>query len=53
MNLLEARRITEDWRHIYNTLRPHGALGDLTPEAFALQLLNSQQTESVLAEVLQ
>jgi len=53
VDLWEARRLTEDWRLIYNTLRPHGALGDLTPEAFAQQLLNSAQTESVLVEVLQ
>ena len=53
VDLWEARRLTEDWRLIYNTLRPHGALGDLTPEAFAQQLLNSAQAESVLVEALQ
>jgi putative transposase len=53
IDLLEARRITEDWRQIYNTLRPHGALGHLTPEAFARQLLNSPLADSVLADALQ
>jgi len=53
VNLWEARRIAESWRQIYNTLRPHGALGDLTPEAFALQVLKSPEKETVLAEDLQ
>ena len=29
--LLEARVLVEDWRIEYNTLRPHSALGYLTP----------------------
>jgi putative transposase len=34
-SLLEAQVITEDWRIDYNESRPHGALGDMTPEEFA------------------
>jgi putative transposase len=34
-SLLEARVLVEDWRIEYNTLRPHSALGYLTPTEFA------------------
>lgn len=40
--LLEAQVLAEDWRIEYNTYRPHGSLGDLTPEAFRQQWLNNQ-----------
>lgn len=40
--LLEAKVLAEDWRIEYNTYRPHGSLGDLTPEAFRQQWLNNQ-----------
>jgi len=40
--LLEAQVLAEDWRIEYNTYRPHGSLGDLTPEAFRRQWLNNQ-----------
>jgi putative transposase len=53
LDLTDARRIIEAWRHIYNTLRPHGSLDHQTPEAFAQQLLNSKMTEDFLVEVLQ
>ncbi len=33
--LLEARVLVEDWRIEYNTVRPHSALGYLTPTDFA------------------
>jgi putative transposase len=33
--LLEARVLVEDWRIQYNTLRPHSALGYLTPTEYA------------------
>ncbi len=33
--LEEARAIVEAWREDYNTVRPHSALGDLTPNEFA------------------
>jgi len=36
-NLLEARRLIEDWRQHYNERRPHSSLGYRTPAAFARQ----------------
>jgi putative transposase len=33
--LLEAQVLVEDWRIEYNTLRPHSALGYLTPTDYA------------------
>jgi len=37
VSLADARRIIEQWRIDYNTVRPHSALGTLTPAAFAQQ----------------
>ncbi len=34
LNLREARVVIEDWRHHYNTERPHSQLGYLSPEGF-------------------
>ena len=34
-SLKEARAVIEEWRSDYNGYRPHGSLGDLTPEQFA------------------
>lgn len=34
----EARVIIENWRRHYNTVRPHSALGGLTPHAYAQSL---------------
>jgi putative transposase len=34
-SLEDARRTIEGWRQDYNTQRPHGALGNLTPQAYA------------------
>jgi putative transposase len=34
-SLLEAQLLVEDWRIEYNTLRPHSALGYLTPTDYA------------------
>jgi putative transposase len=36
LNLTEARQIIESWRYDYNHLRPHGRLGALTPNEFAV-----------------
>jgi putative transposase len=33
--LLEAQVLVEDWRIEYNTLRPHSALGYLSPTDYA------------------
>jgi putative transposase len=35
----EARRAIEDWRRDYNEARPHSALADEAPSAFAARLL--------------
>ncbi len=34
-SLLEAKIVIEDWRHTYNTLRPHSSLTWKTPAAYA------------------
>ena len=34
-SLLEAQVLVEDWRIEYNTVRPHSALGYLTPTDYA------------------
>lgn len=34
-SLAKARRIIENWRIDYNTLRPHSSLGGLAPSVFA------------------
>ena len=36
--LSEVRRIVSAWRHDYNNVRPHSALGNLTPNEFANNL---------------
>ncbi len=38
--LLEAQVLAEDWRIEYNTIRPHGSLGGLTPTAYYQQWIN-------------
>jgi putative transposase len=39
----DARRIIEAWRHDYNTVRPHSALGYLTPEEFEQLSVNAAE----------
>ena len=39
MSLPAARSIVEAWRGDYNAVRPHSALGNLTPEEFAEQMV--------------
>ena len=34
-SLAHARIALDEWRHDYNTERPHSALGNLTPVAYA------------------
>ena len=41
-----ARVVTQDWRTIYNTIRPHGSLGGLTPAEFA-QICKDKEKETV------
>ncbi|WP_368482931.1 transposase [Desulfovibrio sp. DV] len=33
-SLAEAKRIIEDWRKDYNTVRPHSALAGMSPEEY-------------------
>jgi len=35
LSVAEARTIVEQWRQDYNTVRPHGSLGQRTPAAYA------------------
>lgn len=35
ISLVDAKAIIETWRVDYNTIRPHGSLGQLTPAAYA------------------
>lgn len=44
--LLEVQVLAEDWRIEYNTFRPHGSLGGLTPEAFRQQWINNHDSLS-------
>ena len=37
LSLADARDRIEHWRREYNEDRPHSALGNLTPQAFAIQ----------------
>lgn len=39
MNLGEAKQIIEQWRTIYNAVRPHSSLGYLTPDEYANKLM--------------
>ena len=41
-DLAEARAEAALWRRIYNTVRPHGALGYLTPAAYRESLLKEE-----------
>ena len=41
-SLEDARRTIEAWRQEYTTERPHGALGNLPPAAFAAQWTSSR-----------
>ncbi len=34
-SLVEARLLSDEWRHRYNTERPHDALQDMSPEEYA------------------
>jgi transposase InsO family protein len=43
LSLTEARQIIEAWRYDYNHRRPHGSLGALTPNEFAV--LKGQETQ--------
>ena len=38
LDLRHARKVIEEWRVDYNTVRPHSSLGYLTPEEFAAEI---------------
>ena len=40
LSLGEARTTIEAWRLDYNAIRPHSALGDVSPQEFELLTLN-------------
>jgi putative transposase len=42
-SLDDARRAIQAWRHDYNDVRPHSALGDLAPTEFAERLVGLSQ----------
>lgn len=33
-SLAEAKKVIEEWRQDYNTLRPHGSLGGMSPDEY-------------------
>jgi putative transposase len=50
-SVAEARVIIEAWRHEYNTWRPHGSLGGLTPADYAARWTQGDPTvRSTLSE---
>ena len=46
--LTEARVVIEDWRWLYNHVRPHRSLGNITPRRFA-EDLNTEGSGSIRA----
>ena len=42
MSVREARLIVENWRREYNEERPHGALNQITPAAYAAGIASEQ-----------
>jgi len=42
--MLEVQVLAEDWRIEYNTYRPHGSLGFLTPEAYRQTWCTTKQS---------
>jgi putative transposase len=47
-SLAQARVLIEDWRGDYNTERPHSALGNLTPIAYAARNASVPQQPEAL-----
>ena len=50
LSLEDAREKVEEWRRDYNMNRPHSALGNVTPEEYALQ---KQLLETAFTVVLE
>jgi putative transposase len=47
-SIFQARDVLEAWRKDYNTVRPHGRLGNLTPTAFAKLSAPAMQRDGTL-----
>jgi len=47
-SLAQARVVLEEWRRDYNTERPHSALGNLTPIAYAARSASVPQQAEAL-----
>ena len=47
-SIQEVQAITEDWLEEYNAIRPHDALGGLTPNQFAVENSESVHSQVVL-----
>ncbi|MDQ2664152.1 MAG: integrase core domain-containing protein, partial [Candidatus Eremiobacteraeota bacterium] len=45
VSIFEARRTATDWRHDYNDIRPHSALGYQTPREFAEQFKTTKTSQ--------
>jgi putative transposase len=52
-HLDEATRILAHWRRLYNEVRPHSALGNLSPNEFAAQIKRAALPPNVQGETLQ
>ena len=50
VSVVEAREIIEAWRQDYNTARPHGALNNLTPQAFMAEWDANSSSAVVVAQ---
>jgi putative transposase len=48
ISLAHARSVIEAWRIEYNTERPHGSLGNLTPQEFATSRANQTEERASL-----
>ena len=48
--MYDAREKLKAWQEDYNTCRPHGSLGHLTPSEF-VKMRSAQQAESCLTPV--
>ena len=51
-SLLDVRDKLESWRHDYNTIRPHGSLGDLPPAEYAQRAMWTQSKTPSTSEKL-
>ncbi len=45
---VEAKVVIEDWRRLYNEVRPHSSLGKMTPSAFAAMNCNNLNRRAAL-----